>query len=229
MPPRPILKARLSSFTQRSPASPSSSSSPNTPPPFASSKPSSGLVTPHVHFPPTPAIASTQPTHSSSIYDRTAIAVSPNCCELPERGGRCYSPSYVRRGVSRVSVNSYFDPQAVKACDTAPDASSPPPPLVADTSSSSSSSESDESDAGGHTSSACSIPSTFSQEQFIHALSFLPHPPSPVKAHNHPRPKLQRKSKFWEQKKGYESSAGSRLKPDSSFGEESLDGCLGGF
>ncbi|KAJ3785429.1 hypothetical protein GGU10DRAFT_354917, partial [Lentinula aff. detonsa] len=147
MPPRPILKARLSSFTQRSPVSPPSSSSPNSPLPFSSCK---LRLTPHVHFPPTPVIASTQPTHSSSTYDRTAIAVSPNSCELPERGGRFYSPGYAQHGATtRVTVNSYFDPQAVKACDTVPDSSSAPPPLVADDSSSSSSSESDDSDAYG--------------------------------------------------------------------------------
>ncbi|KAJ4470970.1 hypothetical protein J3R30DRAFT_3213327, partial [Lentinula aciculospora] len=142
MPPRPILKARLYSFTQRSPVSPSPLSSNNSLP-FSSCKP--GLLTPHVHFPPTPVIASTQDTHSSLTYDRTAIAVSPNSCELPERGGRCYSPSYAHH-TPRATVNSYFDPLAVKACGTALEGSSVPPPLIADMSSSS---ESDDSDAYG--------------------------------------------------------------------------------
>ncbi|KAJ3929015.1 MAG: hypothetical protein NXY57DRAFT_1018444 [Lentinula lateritia] len=236
--PRPILKARLSSFTQRSPASASPSSSFHNPFPFYS-----GLHTPHVHFPPTPVIASTQPTHSSSTYDRTAITVSPNSCELPERGGRCYSPSYATHA-PRVTVNSYFDPLAGKACDTASYDTGTPPLLIPDLSSSSSS-ESEDSDAYGsplfsppnipfsystHTSN-CSIPSTFSQEEFVHAFSFLPHPPSQVKDDVHRRPKLVHKQQFWKRRKSCEplTSSSRYDRGDSAFQEGSLDGCLGGF
>jgi len=49
----------------------------------------------HVHFPPTPTLTSTHATHSSSVYDRAPINISPNRCELPERGGRVYTPSPV--------------------------------------------------------------------------------------------------------------------------------------
>jgi len=51
------------------------------------------LHSPHVHFPPTPTLTDTRPTHSSSAYDRAPIVVSPNTCELPRRGERVYAPS----------------------------------------------------------------------------------------------------------------------------------------
>jgi len=47
---------------------------------------------PKVHFPPSTSLTSTYTAHSSSVYDRTPIKVSPNACALPERGcpGRTY-------------------------------------------------------------------------------------------------------------------------------------------
>jgi len=233
MAPRSILKAELPSFTH-----PSSSSSTNTPLPFAWCKPN--LLSPHVHFPPTPSMASTQATHSSSTYDRAPIAVTPNSCELPERGGRVYSPGYVQPA-SQVAADDYFDPLSFKAC-TGPVTNVPP--LIPDVSSSSCS-ESDESDeysspsnsspnmsfSPNHTS-LYSLPSPFSQEEFAYALSFLPHPPSLVKDNDHSsliedsnrKPPLMKN-------KGRRGSETLRLKRKDSmtFEEQNLAGCLGGF
>ncbi|THU95688.1 hypothetical protein K435DRAFT_859268 [Dendrothele bispora CBS 962.96] len=93
----------------------------------------SPLLSPHVHFPPTPAISSTQLTHSPSTYDRAPIQVSPNSCELPERGGRVYdeigSPDSVCHAPrSKASKGSYFHPSAFEACETevSEEPSSPP-------------------------------------------------------------------------------------------------------
>ncbi|KAI0281087.1 hypothetical protein BC826DRAFT_1072213 [Russula brevipes] len=57
----------------------------NSPLPFALC--SSAL---RVHFPPTPGLCQTHLTHSSAIYDRHPIVVSPNACVLPERNERTY-------------------------------------------------------------------------------------------------------------------------------------------
>jgi len=56
--------------------------------PFASSCHIPPLESPHVHFPPTPALSRIAMTHSSFSYDRRPIEISPNICELPERGER---------------------------------------------------------------------------------------------------------------------------------------------
>ncbi|KAI0281172.1 hypothetical protein BC826DRAFT_1143631, partial [Russula brevipes] len=45
-----------------------------------------------VHFPPTPGLCRTHLTHSSAIYDRHPIVVSPNACALPERNERTDVP-----------------------------------------------------------------------------------------------------------------------------------------
>ena len=86
MPSRPILKDL--SFL-----SPEAASNPL---PFSSC--STILHSPHVHFPPTPTLASTVNTHSSSIYDRAPIEVTPNICALPERGGRMFIGSNDNQG-----------------------------------------------------------------------------------------------------------------------------------
>ncbi|KAK7466162.1 hypothetical protein VKT23_004885 [Stygiomarasmius scandens] len=125
-------------LTSVSPPSPPSSGSPSpsTSSPRAlrlSSLPSprlrSPLMSPHVHFPPTPAISSTQLTHSSSTYDRAPIQVSPNSCELPERGGRVYeigSPDSVCHAPrTNLSPGSYFHPNAFEACEAEEEEPSP--------------------------------------------------------------------------------------------------------
>jgi hypothetical protein len=249
MAPRPILKS-LPKFQRFS--APLSSSSSFDPLPFPSSRPD--ILSPHVHFPPTPVLVSTQPTHSSSSYDRSAIAVSPNSCELPERGDRFYSPGHVHYTLRTVS--DYFDPLAFRTCSVFGDA--PPPPLVPDTgtsSESSSCSESDDSDSYAspvfsspsdmipfsptHTTttpSFRSLPSTYVREDFAHALSFLPHPrpPSPllkdtlVKDRSRHRLGPPTQKKFGKkERRGCEMSMLGRS--DSSFQEQNLDGCLGGF
>lgn len=231
MAPKPILKATLPSFTRRS----STSSVSINALPFASCR---NLLSPHVHFPPTPTIASTQTTHSSSTYDRAPISVSPNSCELPERGERVYSPSCV----SQHEANDYFDPLSFNTCAGTAPSSDIVPPLIPDTS------ESEESDEYGSPlisppnipfsptrPSLCSMPSPFSQAEFAYALSFLPHPSSslmmnddddrassPVMDNNPRTPPLL--------KKGRKGCERPRLKRRySAFDEQSLNGCLGGF
>ena len=94
--PRPILKSLSSSFV---------SSETSNPLPFSSCP--TILDSPHVHFPPTPTLTSTEITHSSFMYDRAPIVVTPNICALPERGGRKF-----------IGINSnqgglgYFHPHA---------------------------------------------------------------------------------------------------------------------
>ncbi|KZT24235.1 hypothetical protein NEOLEDRAFT_1023988, partial [Neolentinus lepideus HHB14362 ss-1] len=102
MSPRPILK--------RDPPSTIASN----PLPFATCP---TLFSPKVHFPPTPTMTSTHPTHSPFTYDRAPIIVSPNVCTLPERGGReVYSGE--RQDRSAVSIKgSYFHPRAYEACE----------------------------------------------------------------------------------------------------------------
>ncbi|KZT27618.1 hypothetical protein NEOLEDRAFT_1130643 [Neolentinus lepideus HHB14362 ss-1] len=114
MSPRPILK--------RDPPS----TIPSNPLPFATCP---TLFSPKVHFPPTPTMTSTHPTHSPFTYDRAPIIVSPNACALPERGGReVYSGERQDRSVERprgrsrdrkaVSIKgSYFHPRAYEACE----------------------------------------------------------------------------------------------------------------
>lgn len=135
--PRPILK-RLSSVNKVA----------NNALPFAMC---GRVISPHVHFPPTPSIvASTHIVHSPQTYDRKPIMVSHNSCELPLRGERrLHSPPAnfeVERqecgrdrgrsgGVAHVK-GSYFHPRAYEACEPEPfelDGSRiPPPPLLAD-------------------------------------------------------------------------------------------------
>ncbi|EPT03413.1 hypothetical protein FOMPIDRAFT_74677, partial [Fomitopsis schrenkii] len=89
------------------------------------------ILSPRVHFPPTPNIASLRFTHSPTTYDRAPIVISPNsgCLQLPKRGRereRSASPEDVK--------GSYFHPRAFEACAPEPldvpattlDLSSPP-------------------------------------------------------------------------------------------------------
>lgn len=158
MSPRPILKA---------PWTPSSTPAL----PFAHCTPFS----PHVHFPPTPILTSSQSTHSASTYDRAPIDVSPNACQLPERGERVYS-------CDNTLKKSYFHPRAFEACETEPlddNGNSKPvdpsfPALVPDCSTESS----DDLDSP---TSYYYYPYSRStpfprQEEFDRALLFLPHP-----------------------------------------------------
>ncbi|GLB43704.1 hypothetical protein LshimejAT787_1402160 [Lyophyllum shimeji] len=218
MTPRPILKARpsLESFP-----------SPSAALPFKYS--------PHVHFPPTPTLTDTQMTHSPYVYDRAPIVVSPNMCQLPERGGRVYSAS---EPSSAPPKGSYFHPRAFEVAAPEPLNDPPhplaPPPLIPDLTSS----ESEDSDAcasspvhspphdfrispapGRGTRYPTIITPTCSQDE---ALAFLPHPHS--QASTKPRPKLSRRGT---------PKRPPTLHVKESFEEAdrelSLDGCLGGF
>ena len=122
--PRPILKRA---------ASPSNDVSSN-PLPFATCQ---GVSSPHVHFPPTPRMSSMHTVYSPQTYDRAPIAISPNACQLPDRGSRkLQSPpanfEVERRGRSRTRSSSisstadeevkgsYFHPRAYEACKLEP-------------------------------------------------------------------------------------------------------------
>lgn len=115
------------------------------------------IVSPHVHFPPTPTLASTHATFARTVYDRTPLTISPNTCALPGRGERSYH-NYDTPGPLKVQPEdsikgSYFHPRAYEACererlDFSPSPSSPPSlTRRSSLSSPSYSSESDESDA----------------------------------------------------------------------------------
>lgn len=137
-PPRPILKRDMTFHKQAS-----------NPLPFTAC---GTIISPHVHFPPTPGLTETHPAHSPHTYDRHPIMVSPNACLLPERNGRqIHTPTVEfeierpQRGRSQerkpkqTSVKgSYFHPRAFEACEPEPldgSISLSPPPLVRDASS----------------------------------------------------------------------------------------------
>ncbi|KAJ7447229.1 hypothetical protein FB451DRAFT_1103584 [Mycena latifolia] len=217
MPLRPILKAAPQPDLTKPPLTESSSSNPL---PFAGCS-SRVMFTPHVHFPSTPGLTLTAETHSPGTYDRAPIAVSPNSCALPERGGRVYpTPSAPLQ-----LKGSYFHPRAFEACDP-----EPVPALLPDISS-----ETDEWEECVSPKSTSPepriavrmqgtpyptpIPSTHSQAEFDHALSFLPYAPAPTRD-----PEKRRRSPH--------PGARYRERPrPSAFSDPRTDceGCLGGF
>jgi len=179
------------------------------------------MYSPHVHFPSTPRLAFTGDTHSPGSYDRSCIPVSRNSCAMPERGGRVYSPTSMRPGPR--PINSYFHPRAFEACEL--DATAVPA-LLHDLSS-----ETDDEECvspkptsleprvavrlqGTPYPTPMPIRRTHSQEEFDHALSFLPHPPVSV-----PKRKL-----------GKEQNSSHRPRRSVTFQDVAdCDGCLGGF
>ncbi|KAF9025413.1 hypothetical protein BDZ89DRAFT_1161736 [Hymenopellis radicata] len=178
------------------------------------------MLSPHVHFPPTPSLQSITFTHSPNTYDRAPIVVSPNSCALPDRDERVYNiPSPPYPASTSGTKGSYFHPRAFEACQPE-QASDGVPELTF----SSSSESSDDSDGYGSpvapspvslSSGFAPIPRTQSQEKLQHALSFLPY--------GNPRGKS-----------AGDSPKKSCLKRASrnafcSFNEPGLDGCLGGF
>jgi len=143
---------------------------------------------------------------------------------------------YTPAAESKVATvkGSYFHPKAYEACDTEPsDAVASLPHLIPDLSSS----ESDESDAPvltppqhgsvmasiriskphSHLSRQSPIPRASSQEKLESALSFLPHPPSPV------REKRRSPSRSRLGRRGGPKFADDFNQPAAD------DGCLGGF
>lgn len=225
MTPRPILKTHSSMEYFPSPST---------------ALPFKFLHSPHVHFPPTPTLTDTQTTHSPFVYDRAPIVVSPNTCQLPERGGRVYHAFSMNQPPQIVAhpKGSYFHPRAFEVCEPEHfDEFPTPPPLIPDLSSSSSS-ESEDSDACASSPvyspiHDLSISRTTQQDTPYHpsysltatclqdeALAFLPHPHSQME-----RPRLKRRRT-------------SRSRPPALDVKESctevdnhlsLDGCLGGF
>jgi len=200
--------------------------------PFASST----VPTIHVHFPPTPNLASTHLTHSPHTYDRAPIMVRPNECALPERGGRMYTPGPEHR-TRRKPHTPGPGPNASQppllgnfftARDAAPSAPFPIPALVQDVSSS----ESDESDmATTPPDMPAQFPHStpsFKKPTDPNAYAFLPHPhvasrPSFASYQTAPPPDYQR---------GRERKRPSRrptTQRQSGFGQDELEGCLGGF
>ncbi|KAI0275223.1 hypothetical protein BC834DRAFT_965641 [Gloeopeniophorella convolvens] len=190
----------------------------NTPFPFAACP---SVISPRVHFPPTPGLCQTHLTHSAAIYDRAPIVVLPNTCALPERGGRTYtSPSPTsscprkRRPTSAASGTAYH-PQAFKA--TSADPAGPLPALVPDLSSS----ESDESDSASatppepsHFPSTGHAPISIGSDAGNPALAFLPY----AGEQESPR-----------RKRSPSRARGARSVRRSEFAVPDLDGCLGGF
>ncbi|KAF8589055.1 hypothetical protein K439DRAFT_495677 [Ramaria rubella] len=81
-PPRPCLKRTVLS------------PQPPMPPYSVPYNPPHSTTHVHVHFPPTPTLSTTYPTHSKKTYDRRPLVVAPNECAIPERGcpGRTYVP-----------------------------------------------------------------------------------------------------------------------------------------
>jgi hypothetical protein len=211
MTPRPILKplATMSAVESNTNSQPSSCCQPHT-------------VSPHVHFPPTPAISRTYVTHSASTYDRAPIVVSPNSCELPERDGRLYtstSPDVSPKG-------SYFHPHAYEACQPEPDL---PSRFDVPDLSMSASSESEDSDGYGSpqvvslippSTSYPPIPRTYSPEEFNHVLSFLPHGKDSMCGLDSEMPKRSKTPM---------GKHSARSATPSAFRDPGLDGCLGGF
>ncbi|KAJ6606802.1 hypothetical protein B0H10DRAFT_2074437 [Mycena sp. CBHHK59/15] len=176
MPLRPILKALPAPEVLVPPSSEASSSSPL---PFASCS-SCVMFTPHVHFPSTPGLTLTGDTHSPGTYDRAPIVISPNTCALPERGRRVYCTP----PESPPPKDSYFHPRAFEVCTA-----EPVPALLPDLSS-----ETDEWDEcaspeltspeprvavrmQGTPYFPAPLAAKHSQDEFDHALSFLPHSP----------------------------------------------------
>ncbi|KAH7886364.1 hypothetical protein F5I97DRAFT_1778995, partial [Phlebopus sp. FC_14] len=146
--PRPILKHHPNLSDQHHLLHPS-------PFPFAAC--STVLLSPHVHFPPTPTLTSTFTTHSPTSYDRTPLVVAPNNCALPGRHEREFTEGRTRAEYESLSSRSrssrreemkgsYFHPRAYEACYPPPPFSSRPPPLIPDSFHYDVSSESDDSD-----------------------------------------------------------------------------------
>jgi len=182
----------------------------------------SAYLSPHVHFPPTPILTSSQRTHSPTTYDRAPIEVTPNACALPERGGRAYFLPDDATYNSPTPKRSYFHPRAFEACEREsledPPAQTDCPPLIHDLSTSCSESDDLDSPCPSFPISKYSptpLGRASSQEEFDHALLFLPHPPQPIKGCLKPR---RRKNI------GRQSANDVLTNPETH-----LDSCLDGF
>jgi len=198
--------------------------------PFASRS----TISTHVHFPPTPALTSTHLTHSSNIYDRAPINVSPNACALPERNGRTYTPESDshRKAKSRAGtstdVDCYFllEPHEGVSTTFPPTPFHPtspsPPQLMADTSSGL-----DESDTS-------TIPPDSQLLSLSLHLSSNAHASILYGSEVKTTSALSRSHSPIRMKDGMGSRGQSRSRRQvqvrkSEFAAPELDGCLGGF
>ncbi|KAM6493286.1 hypothetical protein JOM56_011420 [Amanita muscaria] len=190
-----------------------------------------------VHFAPLTCYFS---AHSPAVYDRTPIDITPNACTLPERGcpGRTYYNVEGISANRYTSSANTKHPRAFAPCDipaSPPSSSSVPcPPLIPDFSS-----ESEESDgfyafpdpsshqAPSHAyynAKGLALNLTRREDQYpgyypdiavsldstAVAMSFLPHPPSPLtrssyladddEAPSSPKPRRRRSSRSRERK-----------------------------
>jgi len=192
------------------------------------------LISPHVHFPPTPSLTSTHIADSPRTYDRAPISISPNLCALPERGGRVYTPASEHRN-HKQGEGCYFQSRAYEACTVEfPDTniSTPLPEL---------SLESDESDSQPitpldlnpmippiahliyHTQNQTRLSRTHSQETIDNALSFLPFPLKQMDENGRKKTSCSSMSRI-----GARVSL-RNIKSSDAFEAPALDGCLGGF
>jgi len=245
MTPRSILKHH-----RRGSSISISQDSTNTPFPYAQCP---RIDTQHVHFPRTPDLTTSQMTHSSTIYDRAPILVSPNICALPPRS----TGSTVMKSTKRPPflAQDYFHPDICPLYETEQsfmfsgmehfEDPSPEghvvPPLMSDHASSSSE------DTDGSMSpfseplsfrlpqspSDYPIPCKGSPEELDRALSFLPHAPG-IKLESEDfltsfpftasKVPSRRRLRSKSSLKSSSFLAGSESVPDLED-----DGCLGGF
>ncbi|KAF8989728.1 hypothetical protein BDQ17DRAFT_161958 [Cyathus striatus] len=209
----------------------------------------------HVHFPPTPALTTTETTHSPFTYDRAPIIVSPNACALPERGGRVYFDTIAKRELEKEPKGSYFHPRAFEAseyeraiddCTSQSPPSrtfrevscdSPPPSLTPDMSS-----ESDESDICLSPPLSTPIPRVISKSRntsypLYHRRTDTQHHQEVVEqmASTSYPPSLVKDKKHGCKEKCGGKKRDSKLKMEMlrrsllSFDEAPLDECLSGF
>ncbi|KZT73243.1 hypothetical protein DAEQUDRAFT_721827 [Daedalea quercina L-15889] len=208
------------------------------------------IVSPRVHFPPTPHMASLRFTHSPNTYDRAPILVSPNsgCLELPKRGERrFYSPpanfddsAHERRGRLRSRTagrdasrddfdpdspegdvkGSYFHPRAFEACAPEPLEMSSPPILIPDLS------PSEESDDSVATPPDRDASAMVAASIAIRNNSAFMMPPSASGCDAPPNPGARRKPRSSAQPRPCLKRKGTTV----TFASPDLDeGCLGGF
>jgi len=217
------------------------------------------ILSPHVHFPPTPWMISTSFTHSPHSYDRAPIAISPNECLLPKRGERKLQspPAHYdgeRRGRSRSRSrsrdsdsdeedvkDSYFHPRAYEACNPEPlhvpvtkrDLSSPPS-LAQDISPSD---ESDNPVATPPDPTVSALITTTIPPSFVHsAKSRAPHSglrDRPAGGREDapllPRSSLRFAKTLFNGQKDRPNLKESGARPVVSFSPDRDEGCLGGF
>lgn len=178
----------------------------------------------HVHFPPTPSLSTTFPTHSKKTYDRRPLVVAPNSCALPARGcpGRTYPPGVYRRPESAdvyadmdINLDDLLFASRSSSTTVTP-TTSPPPSLIPDQAHSSS--ESDESDVLASPYGASAVRDSQMGEQEI---NFLPHPPSQDE-------RVREREIRWRRRRERAEEEG-RWKTGNIIFKSDEESCFGGF